>query len=203
MGQFLRHEWAEMNGWLFALAQAIRPQGFDLALTLISALGSFSAALLYARVIGGAALSIARNQSGMATSCRINAQWADTLARFLLATVIAAAVAWTLKFWLHFPRPWEMYGPRLGEAALVVDSDGSFPSGHGAFAAVLVGSLWPRAPNPATRALLLMYLACVGLARVLLGAHFPVDVLAGYAVGFGSVWIASRLLSSARHFRFP
>lgn len=189
-----------MNGWLFALAQAARPQALDPALGLISALGSFSAAVFYARAIGASALHIARDRNGTAIRCRVDAEWADTLVCFLLAAVIAASAVWALKTWLHLPRPWQVYGPWLGQAALLVDEDGSFPSGHGAFAAVVVGSLWPRAASRASRALLLLYLAGVGLARVLLGAHFPGDVLAGYAVGFGGVWIADRLLrESARH----
>lgn len=187
-----------MNGWLFALAQAVRPQGFDPALTLVSALGSFPAALFYARVIGGTALRIGRNRNGTALACRLDAEWTSTFVRFSLATIIAAAAVWTLKTWLHVPRPWEIYGPLIGETTLLVDYDGSLPSGHGTFAAVLVGSVWPRAVGSASHVFLLLFLACVGLARVLLGAHFPVDVLAGYAVGFSSVWIAAGLLRSAR-----
>ena len=200
LGQLgLSYEWSELNGWLFGLAQAVRPQALDPALTLISALGSFSAALLYARVIGGAALSIARNGNGLAIRCRLHAAWARTLARFLLATVVAAVTAWTLKTWLHLPRPWEVYGAVFGETTLLVDFDGSFPSGHATFTAVVVGSLWPRAAHRASRAVLLLFLVCVGLARVLLGAHFPLDVLGGYAVGFGSVWLADRLLRHTRY----
>jgi len=193
--------WGELNGWLFLLAQALRPQALDPALGLISALGSFWAAPFYACAIGTGALHIARDGKGMAIRWRVKPAWADTLARFLLATVIAVGAVWALKSWLHLPRPWEVYGPWVGKNALLVDDDGSFPSGHATFAAVVVGVLWARAAGLASRAALLLYLACIGLARVLLGAHFPGDVIAGYAVGFGSVWMAGRLFAAGRGHR--
>jgi signal peptidase II len=101
---------------------------------------------------------------------------------------------WLLKTWLHFPRPWELLGWQPGLSTLPADADASFPSGHAAFAAVVVGSLWPRLRGRTARAALLLYLASVGFSRVMLGAHFPADVVAGYAVGLGSAWGAGHVL---------
>lgn len=100
-----------------------------------------------------------------------------------------------LKTVFDLPRPWELYGPGIGQAPLLVNSEGSFPSGHAAFAAVLVGVLWSRFTGRTARALLVLLLVCVGLSRVLIGAHFPADVVAGYIVGLASVWISDRLLN--------
>ena len=72
-----------------------------------------------------------------------------------------------------------------------------YTSGHAAFATVLVGSLWPRFNGRAARAMLVLLLVCVGLSRVLIGAHFPADVVAGYGVGLASVWVSDRLLKRA------
>jgi membrane-associated phospholipid phosphatase len=66
----------------------------------------------------------------------------------------------------------------------------AFPSGHSLFAAGFYGTivgLWARgAPRPARRlaaaAWLLLALA-VGVSRLILGVHWPTDVLAGYLAG--------------------
>jgi membrane-associated phospholipid phosphatase len=62
----------------------------------------------------------------------------------------------------------------------------SMPSSHTLFAVVLsvfLGTLYPRA-----RPLVWALAAVVGVARVLLGAHWPTDVLAGAAAG----WLIGR-----------
>jgi membrane-associated phospholipid phosphatase len=70
----------------------------------------------------------------------------------------------------------------LGFQHLINDhSFQSFPSGHTttAFAlAYAVGFLWPKAFWP-----VLALAVAVGVSRVVVGAHFPTDVLAGVAVG--------------------
>ncbi|MGY1845263.1 phosphatase PAP2 family protein [Modestobacter sp. SYSU DS0875] len=70
----------------------------------------------------------------------------------------------------------------------------SFPSGHSAGVAVLVlVSLllaWPRLAPVARRAWAaagLLLAVVVGATRVLLGVHFPADVVAGWA--FGATWV--------------
>ena len=189
----------ELNVWLFALAQQMRSPDLDPTLGLISALGSFPPAVYYARAIGGAALKVVRDpQRRTLTRTELNGAWADVRFRFLLAAAIAAVLVHVLKGWLDFPRPWKIYGPHFGDFTLLVDSEGSFPSGHATVTAVVVGSLWAHAASRSARALLLVYLALVGISRILLGAHFPEDVAGGYAVEFASVWTASRILSASR-----
>lgn len=191
----LWYDWNGLNGWLFALAQEARSAALEPALGLVAALGSFWAAPYYARVIGAAAArTVRRREHGMVVGMHLNAEWAGTLFGFLLATIVAAGLVSALKILSDLPRPWEVYGESFGQVALLIDRDGSFPSGHAAFAAVLIGSVWSHATSRMSRVLLLVYLASVGLARVLLGAHFPADVVGGYAVGLGSVWAARRLL---------
>ncbi|HEY8877426.1 MAG TPA: phosphatase PAP2 family protein [Roseateles sp.] len=66
-------------------------------------------------------------------------------------------------------------------ACLKVPDAFSFPSGHTlhAFAFALLLSAW----HPALAPLLWSFAALVGLARVVLGLHFPSDVLAGAVLG--------------------
>lgn len=187
--------WDGLNIWLFELAQQARSPALEPALLLVSVFGSFWLAPYYGRVIGAQALHIVRcPDRHTIVGYRLESSWETVFFRYLLATALAAALVWVLKTTFDLPRPWELYGPGIGQVPLPVNSEGSFPSGHAAFAAVLVGSLWPRFNGRTARAVLVLLLVCVGLSRVLIGAHFPADVVAGYIVGLASVWISDRLL---------
>jgi undecaprenyl-diphosphatase len=76
-----------------------------------------------------------------------------------------------------------------------------FPSGHATAAAAffgavlyLAGSL-PPASRRAVRALAVACIVLVGLARIILRAHWPSDVLGGIALGLGLATIAALLAS--------
>ncbi len=57
-----------------------------------------------------------------------------------------------------------------------------FPSGHSAVAAAITTVLWPFV-SPFTRRALLLLTGAVMFSRVYTGAHFPLDVVAGAALG--------------------
>jgi len=61
-------------------------------------------------------------------------------------------------------------------------SGGGFPSGHAAVATALAASAFARS-RPAARLSLTGLAAIVGVARVYVGAHLPLDVLGGAALG--------------------
>jgi membrane-associated phospholipid phosphatase/predicted MFS family arabinose efflux permease len=89
------------------------------------------------------------------------------------------------------PRPSEVFDS--ADVVLAYGHDWArieaFPSGHMAVITALAATAWfffPRLRYP-----LIAYVALNGMTRVLFGAHFPLDVLAGIALGYGSalsVW---------------
>lgn len=95
------------------------------------------------------------------------------------------------------PRPEEV----LGADALLLGGRSwaeiaSYPSGHMVITTALVTStsrLFPQLRLP-----LLAYLAIVALTRVLYGAHFPLDVIGGMVVGYGSALAVEALLVKTR-----
>jgi membrane-associated phospholipid phosphatase len=117
-----------------------------------------------------------------------------------------ALLAWGLLDVVHFlynrPRPEEAFAP--GEISLNGHHWAhlnSFPSGHMAITAGLgvgIALAFPR-----LRTAMWAYIAAVGFTRVMFGAHFPFDVVAGTAMGAGSallvaVWFDRRAARRAR-----
>ena len=101
--------------------------------------------------------------------------------------VTAPIMEWTLKHVVGRARPEDL---SLG-----------FPSGHSTAAAAFYGAvifladaLSPRLRR-ATRVLAVVMIVLVGLARVLLRAHWPSDVLGGIALGLALASIASLIAS--------
>jgi membrane-associated phospholipid phosphatase len=125
-------------------------------------------------VVAAAAAALARPRRVLAVLARVGG---------------AALVSWGLLDVVHFlynrPRPEEAFAP--GE----IELNGhhwahlnSFPSGHMAITAALgvgIALAFPR-----LRGLMWSYVAAVAFTRVMFGAHFPLDVVAGTAMGAGS-----------------
>lgn len=91
-----------------------------------------------------------------------------------------------LKLVFAKPRP-QLWTP------LVVEHSYSFPSGHALGSAVLYGFLavllarqYPR-HRIAIYAIVLTIVMAIGLSRLILGVHYPTDIIAGYAVGI--LWL--------------
>jgi membrane-associated phospholipid phosphatase len=70
---------------------------------------------------------------------------------------------------------------------------GSFPSGHSLTIAVLVGVWVYYLRSAPLRVLLILAAILVGLSRVAVGVHWPVDVAAGLTGGVLAAWLGTRL----------
>jgi membrane-associated phospholipid phosphatase len=99
---------------------------------------------------------------------------------------------------------WGLHRPRPTDGFVFVDSNG-FPSGHTSHAAAAglatVLLLWPRVTRTgrivavtAAAAFALL----VGLTRVLLLAHWPIDVLGGWLLALAVLPLLARAISTGR-----
>ena len=93
----------------------------------------------------------------------------------LLAWIIARAI----KFFYFSPRPFEA----LSDANVLFEYEtgDSFPSGHATFFSALATSFYFY-----HRYLAAIYIAgtlLIGISRITAGIHWPLDILAGYALG--------------------
>jgi membrane-associated phospholipid phosphatase len=80
--------------------------------------------------------------------------------------------------------PYDFHGPSLSYDA--------FPSGHAILAGSLAGCLIRRHPVPEVIIPVSVAALAVGASRVVLGKHWPSDVVAGLAIGFCSGWTLGR-----------
>ncbi|MEO6104456.1 MAG: phosphatase PAP2 family protein [Pseudoxanthomonas sp.] len=116
--------------------------------------------------------------SGLAASAHLAATGAIALALYKL-----------LKRWTRRPRP---YASDARIRAWVAPLDEfSFPSGHTLHAVAF--SIVAAAHYPLLAILLVPFTACVAVSRVVLGLHYPSDVLAALGIGTAlatfSLWL--------------
>ena len=69
----------------------------------------------------------------------------------------------------------------------------SFPSGHSITAAALAG-VWAFSFNrPWTNSVLLLLAVLIALSRVMVGVHWPIDILSGLMIGWSCAWVGVML----------
>lgn len=107
--------------------------------------------------------------------------------RIFGTSATAFVVTELLKHWLARPRPSLLLsGVHLRQT---LPLGYGFPSGHSALATVLALVLVPLLPKK-WRWLPLLGVVLVGLSRIYLGVHSPLDVLAGIAIGAAIISVA-------------
>jgi undecaprenyl-diphosphatase len=111
----------------------------------------------------------------------------------VLAVALSGGLVNLMKIAVDRPRPAERFADDDVEIHTPrgTPSDRSFPSGHTqtAFgAATYLSCIYP-AGTPA----FLLAALLVGLSRIALGVHFPLDVIAGAAIGAAFSFVAHRL----------
>lgn len=97
----------------------------------------------------------------------------------LAAFAVERSVYWVLKNTLKRRRPPQAI-PAF-QAMIKASDEFSFPSGHTSAAFLLAALTVSFAPAAAP--LLFTWACLVGLSRVMLGVHFPADILAGAVLG--------------------
>lgn len=106
-----------------------------------------------------------------------DAGWSQRAVLMVAGILLTAAVVMVIKFTVRRSRP-------AGEWGRIYRSTDphSFPSGHAA-RAVMLAVLGAALGPPWLGVVLLVWAPLVGLARVVLGVHYPSDVVAGMVLG--------------------
>lgn len=133
------------------------------------------------------------------TSDRVTLNDARGLARwkqwsfFVGSLAITMGITGVLKLFFNAPRPLEVLGPSIHIVGTPQHWH-SFPSGHAALAGMVLALFW-RHCNAYGKAGLIGGLVSMIYARVLMGAHFPLDVLAGAFIGLSGPTVTRHLSS--------
>jgi undecaprenyl-diphosphatase len=113
-------------------------------------------------------------------------EWHSVAAFLAAGILILAALVLAIKFLVRRRRPEGDWG------AIYRNTDPhSFPSGHAARAVLLAGLCWGLGIQPLAW-LLTIWAPLVSLARVSMGVHYLVDVIAGWLLG---LWMVPALLA--------
>ncbi|MGE0082260.1 MAG: lysylphosphatidylglycerol synthase domain-containing protein [Thiohalomonadaceae bacterium] len=116
----------------------------------------------------------------------------------VIAALLATFVVHGFKEWLNLYRPPAVFGAGeinvIGTAHKAV----SFPSGHTTAAFTLVALLCLQADiGRGIKLALIAWASLVGISRIVVGVHWPTDVLGGAAIGWGcaavGMWLAPRV----------
>jgi len=101
----------------------------------------------------------------------------------LLAAVYGTLLTHGMKAYFDMSRPPAVLSSdefiQIGQAF----KRNSFPSGHSSTVFIMVSCLYYFATQTSTRVMLVLFGAWVAISRVLVGVHWPIDVLVGSAVG--------------------
>jgi undecaprenyl-diphosphatase len=112
---------------------------------------------------------------------------------FLLVVLLGWGIEWGLKLTVNRPRP------HVAGALAEPPNNPSFPSGHALMTMAVYGTLGLLLGRiDRRRAVLFLALGVllsllVGLTRVVIGVHYPFDVLAGWLAGLLCVLVAAAL----------
>lgn len=100
--------------------------------------------------------------------------------KIILGTTLAVIVTNVIKVLVAFPRPFQTL-KHLHVLTSLPDSY-SFPSGHAAFTMALATSVYFY--NKRLGELLFAFAFAVGMARIYVGVHYPLDVGVGFLIGY-------------------
>lgn len=171
------YDWGGANVEIFLVIQRTLPEGWNWLPELLSAIGSYwGAPAVVMLLLVWQRLKI--RQSATPQSVPVY--------RFVLAFALAMATGALAKAFFALPRPFVLLGDSVYRAASAPDSSYTLPSGHSVYVGVLVAALWSELGWPGSM-ILLLFAAAVGWSRIVLGAHYPADVIAGFALGWACV----------------
>lgn len=120
-------------------------------------------------------------------------RYPQLLAAGLLAGLLAAGFTRTLKTFTAMDRPLMVLGDQMHFIGSLELHNSSFPSGHTMAAFALAGVVTLVIRNNRLSAGLFCLALLVGVSRIAVGAHWPMDVAAGAAFGWFSAWAGWKL----------
>ncbi len=117
----------------------------------------------------------------------IQSKWQEIVLVFF-SGISAWCLSQILKIIIHTPRPFISF---LNVSPLVHETSYSFPSGHATFFMALAMALYFSHKKVGYIFMFLAFL--IGLARIIAGVHFPIDILGGFILGILTAYLVKFL----------
>lgn len=100
----------------------------------------------------------------------------------LILLCVSGSLAWILakilKILIHTTRPFDVFSQ---VQSLFVETGYAFPSGHTMVASTIAFALF--FVNKKVGYVFILFALLIGLARIISGVHFPIDILGGFVFG--------------------
>jgi signal peptidase II len=184
----LLYDWGGGNVWLFHAINAQQPSWLDDAMSFATRVGDYwNFPLLL--VIWALAVWHSRRVDRSERTVHL---FRGSL-RFAASGVLLFLFTSGLKLGFDMPRPVVVLAAGSVRVLGRPELHYSLPSGHSAFVIIVAASMWSLVTWPWRIGLIAM-VVLVGVSRIWLGAHFPVDVLVGYGIGLFSAALAARIV---------
>jgi len=115
---------------------------------------------------------------------RVLAQKWKEIVLVFFSGIFAWVLAYILKIIIQIPRPFMQF---QNVHALLSETDFSFPSGHATFYMALAFAIFLS--HKKAGYWFMFFALLIGLARIMAGVHFPIDILAGFIFGAGIAYL--------------
>jgi len=104
--------------------------------------------------------------------------WRDFFVIFI-SSAFAWFLAYIFKILIHTPRPFDIFS---NVSSLFSETGYAFPSGHATFFMALAFALFFN--HKKVSYIFILFALLIGIARIIAGVHFPIDILGGFILGF-------------------
>jgi len=129
-------------------------------------------------ILAGLFLLFHHEVFGAAEPFRVFMQKKKEILLVFFSGIVAYLVADILKIFIHTPRPFDAFS---SVHALISETGYSFPSGHATFFMALAFSLFFS--HKKAGYVFMFFALIIGIARIIAGVHFPIDILGGFVLG--------------------
>jgi len=109
------------------------------------------------------------------------------------AVLLNTLIGQSLKHLTHVPRPPKIIDPGQIHMIGPAWTSNAFPSGHASMIFILAGAFILTARRWWIRIILLAAASLIAMSRIVVGVHWPLDVLAGAFIGWLVIWLSLKL----------
>ena len=109
-----------------------------------------------------------------------------------ISSGVAYVFSKVLKILILIPRPFDAFS---SVSSLVPEAGYAFPSGHATFFMALAVAIFLL--HKKAGYVFMFFALLIGLARIMAGVHFPIDILGGFILGAGISYLVAYLAKNA------